>query len=162
MTPGSRSPAVQAYWLSFCRAGSVSSHQRYDVFPFGDTPALADELLALVLAGPKRATAGLVIDFERLGDLLPEPDVHAVVLEGRGEPGCIIRATEVTVRPFDQVDARFAWDEGEDDRTLASWRAQHRRYFTRQCPGWGISFDEHMPVVLTRFELVWPNRPQPQ
>jgi uncharacterized protein YhfF len=28
--------------------------------------------------------------------------------------------TQVEVKPFDQADARFAWDEGEDDRTLTS------------------------------------------
>jgi uncharacterized protein YhfF len=130
------------------------------VFAFGDTPALADELLALVLAGPKRATAALVLHFEHTGDPMPEPGIHAVVLNGRGLPGCIIMTTEVTVRPFDQVDARFAWDEGEDDRTLASWRGVHRSYFTRQCRGWGIVFDECLPVVLERFELVWPDQPQ--
>jgi uncharacterized protein YhfF len=106
MTQGSRAPAVQAYWRKFCRARAISPDQRYDVFAFGDTPALADELLALVLAGPKRATAALVIDFERAGDPLPEPGSHAVVLNGRRQPGCIIKATEVTVQSFDQVDAR--------------------------------------------------------
>jgi uncharacterized protein YhfF len=42
------------------------------VFAFGDRPVLADELLALVLAGPKRAAAALVVHFERAGDPLPE------------------------------------------------------------------------------------------
>jgi uncharacterized protein YhfF len=138
----------------------MSLERRYDVFAFGDTPALADELLALVLVGPKRATAALVLDFERSGDPLPEPGVHSVVLDGRGEPGCVIRTTEVEVKPFDQVDARFAWDEGEDDRTLETWRKWHGRYFARQCAGWGITFDEGMPVVLERFELAWPDRPR--
>ena len=138
----------------------MSLERRYDVFAFGDTPALADELLALVLVGPKRATAALVLDFERSGDPLPEPGVHSVVLDGRGEPGCVIRTTEVAVKPFDQVDAGFAWDEGEDDRTLETWRKWHGRYFARQCAGWGITFDEGMPVVLERFELAWPDRPR--
>jgi uncharacterized protein YhfF len=160
MAQGSRAPAVQAYWRKFCRARGISPDQRYDVFAFDDTSALADELLALVLAGPKRATAALVIDFERAGDPLPEPGSNAVVLNGRGQPGCTIKATEVTVQSFDEVDARFAWVEGEDDRTLASWRAGHRRYFTRQCLGWGIAFDECLPLVLERFELVWPDQPQ--
>jgi uncharacterized protein YhfF len=158
MTSGARTPAVQAYWRSFCRACPVSPDQRYDVFAFGDTPALADELLTPVLLGPKRATATLVLDFERAGDLLPEPGTHSVVLNGRGEPACVIRVTEVMVQPFNQVDAGFAWDEGEDDRTLATWMKAHRRYFTRQCASWGIAFDEGMPVVFERFELVWPKR----
>jgi uncharacterized protein YhfF len=159
MISGLRTPAVQAYWQNFCRAHVVSPDQRYDVFAFGDSPALADELLALVLAGPKRATAALVLDFERAGDPLPERDLYSVVLDGRGEPRCIIRTTEATVQPFDRVDARFAWDEGEGDRTLASWLEAHRPYFTRQCASWDVSFDEHMPVVFERFELVWPDGP---
>jgi uncharacterized protein YhfF len=89
------------------------------VFAFGDTPALADELLAVVLAGPKRATPALVREFERAGDPLPEPGSHAIVLNG--QPGCI-KATEVTVQSFDQVDARFAWGRGRgrpDARLMA-------------------------------------------
>jgi uncharacterized protein YhfF len=156
---GLRSPAVQAFWRKFCLARSISPDQRWDVFAFGDTPALADELLALVLAGPKRATAALVLQFEHAGDPLPERGAHSVVLDGRGKPACIIRTVDVQVRPFDQTDARFAWDEGEGDRTLETWREGHRRYFTRQCAGWGIAFDERMAIVLERFELVWPERP---
>ena len=153
-----RSPAVRDYWQEFCRSRSIPADQRYDVLAFGDTPTLADELLALVLAGPKRATAALVLEFERSGEALPEPGLYSVVLNGRGEPGCVIRTTEVEVKPFDQVDARFAWDEGENDRTLTSWIKGHRRYFMRQCASWGIPFDEAMPVVFERFELVWPQR----
>jgi len=41
------------------------------VFAFGDSPEMADELAHLVLDGPKRATAGLVLEFERDGEPLP-------------------------------------------------------------------------------------------
>ena len=162
MTAAPRSRAVEAFWREFCRARSISPDRRCDVFAFGDTPALANELLDLVLAGPKRATAALALDFERSGDPLPEPGAHSVVLDGRGEPGCIIMTTGVEVKRFDQVDARFAWDEGEGDRTLETWRENHRCCFTRQCATWGIAFDERMAVVFERFELVWPDRPSPR
>jgi len=65
----------------------------------------------------------------------------------------------VEVKRFDRVDARFAWDEGEGDRTLETWRAGHRRYFTRQCAGWGDRVRRTHAVVFERFELVWPDRP---
>jgi uncharacterized protein YhfF len=159
MSTSVRSPAIEAFWVAFCRARGVAPDQRCDVFAFGESAALADELLALVLAGPKRATAALVPDFERSGVPLPERGAYSIVLDGRGAPGCIIRTTAAEVRPFDQVDARFAWDEGEGDRTLETWRDGHRRYFTRQCAGWDMAFDERMPVVLERFELVWPEQP---
>ena len=38
---------------------------------FGDSAELADELLDLVLHGPKRATAGSVAAFEQEGEALP-------------------------------------------------------------------------------------------
>jgi hypothetical protein len=60
MTSDLRSPAVQAFWRTFCRARTIPPEQRYDVFTFGDTPALMDELLALVLAGPIRHLTYLI------------------------------------------------------------------------------------------------------
>ena len=59
-----RSPSVVAYWQDFCRARGVPE-QPYDVCQMGDNPALADESLALILAGPKRATACLLRDVEQ-------------------------------------------------------------------------------------------------
>ena len=43
----------------------------------------------------------------------------SVVLDGRGEPICVIRSVKVEVRPFGEVDEAFAWVEGEGDRSLA-------------------------------------------
>jgi uncharacterized protein YhfF len=159
MNTNVRSAAIEAFWLALRQARGVAPDQRCDVFAFGDSAATADELLALVLAGPKRATAALVLDFERSGDPLPERGSYSLVLDGHGAPGCVIRTTAVEVRPFDQVDTGFAWDEGEDGRTLEAWRDGNRRYVTRQCAGWDTAFDERMPVVLERFALVWPEQP---
>lgn len=38
---------------------------------FGDSSELADELIAFVVDGPKRATAGLVAEFERFRVVWP-------------------------------------------------------------------------------------------
>jgi GNAT superfamily N-acetyltransferase len=59
-------------------------------------------------------------------------------------------------RPFSEVDASFAWDEGEGDRTLDDWKNGHRRFFTRELERVGRRFDESMPVDLERFELLFP------
>jgi uncharacterized protein YhfF len=83
---------------------------------------------------------------------MPRPGDYVVILDGHGEPLCIIRTTSVEIRPFGEVDEAFAWDEGEDDRTLASWRAGHETYFASI----GIPADEQTPVVLERFAKVWP------
>jgi len=54
-------PAAEAYWARFARQKHPADTP-YIVASFGDSAAMADELLALVLAGRKRATASLVRD----------------------------------------------------------------------------------------------------
>lgn len=133
MNTAVRSPAIEAFWLAFCRSYRVSPARPCDVFAFGDSAAMADELLALVLAGLKRATAALVLDFERSGDPLPERDASSVILDGRGAPRGIIRSTRGgKCVPSTKLMPALPGDEGEDNRTLATWREGHRRYFTRQ------------------------------
>jgi uncharacterized protein YhfF len=148
--------AVQQMWEEFRAAGHPEA-ELAGAFAFGDSPGLADELAYLVLNGPKRATAGLVLEFERDGEPLPRPGDHSIVLNGHGDPICVIRTTEVEVKPLSQVDDQFAWDEGEGDRSLTWWRRAHERYFTRQCEQLGVPFRDDLAVVFERFELVWPS-----
>jgi uncharacterized protein YhfF len=113
-------------------------------FSFGDSPALADELSTLVLAGRKTATCTTPGDPN-----LSRPGDRWIVLDGRGRPTCVIETVEITMRRYDEVDAAFAYDEGEDDRSLDAWRGAHRNYFTRQG-----RFGETMMLVCERFRLV--------
>lgn len=120
---------------------------------FGDNPELADGLLAAVLAGEKTATSSSHWEY---GDDVPLPQVGelSIILDGDGHPRALIRTTSIDIVPFDEVTAEFAAAEGEDDRTLESWRAGHRDYFTRVLVG--HEFREDMPVVCERFELRFP------
>lgn len=150
-----KSPAVVAYWAEFRRARGVPE-QGYDVCRFGDSASLGDELLALVLTGPKRATACLLRDVETGGEVMARVGGHVVVLDGRDRPRAIWRTSTVEVKPLDQVDEAFAWDEGEGDRTREDWLAMHTKYFTRRAEVEGFSFHPAMPAVFERFVLVWP------
>jgi uncharacterized protein YhfF len=95
-------------------------------FAFGDSPGLADELAALVLAGRKTATCWAASDGS-----LTEVGKRMVMCGGSGTALAIIETIELTQRRFHEVDACFACDEGEGDRTLEYWRRAHQRYFTR-------------------------------
>ncbi|MBR7742913.1 ASCH domain-containing protein [Phycicoccus sp. BSK3Z-2] len=123
---------------------------------FGDSPELADELLAFVLGGTKRATAGLVAEYLAEGEPLPRVGGHWIVCDGSGTPRVVLRSTELRVGPLSSVDERFAWDEGEYDRTLATWLDGHRRYFARSCERLGMSFSDDVEVCFERFRVVWP------
>jgi uncharacterized protein YhfF len=148
---------VRRFWSTFCDENGIDPDLPYDAFAFGDSAEMADELLGVVLHGPKRATAGLLADYGE-DESLPEVGVHSIVLGGYGRPACVIRTTEVRVLPFREVDAAFAWDEGEGDRSLDYWREAHIGFFTRMCAARGEVFSEEMATVLERFALVWPTR----
>ncbi len=113
-------------------------------FAFCDSPALADELLDLVMQGIKTATCSTEDEPNT-----SSPGEQWIVLDGRGNPRCVIESTEVTYRNFGEVDASFAHDEGEGDRSLAWWRDAHRRYFGRLG-----RFSEDMTLMCERFRLV--------
>ena len=115
-----------------------------ETFSFGDRPELTDKLTRLVLAGKKCATCWPASEGHKtyVGKKM-------VVLDGAGKPVAVAETIELTMRRFDQVDADFAFDEGEGDRTLAFWQEAHRRYFSRR----GV-FSTLMSLWCERFRVV--------
>ena len=150
-----KSPAIEAFWQDYRRARGVPD-QSYDVCRFGSSPAMGDELLALVLKGQKRATACLMQQIEAGREGMARVGGYCVMLDGRDRPAAIWRTTDVTVKPLNQVDDAFAWDEGEGDRTRADWLRMHVSYYTALAEREGFTFDEGMTTVFERFTIVWP------
>ncbi len=142
---------IESFWERFAEAEGVTDD--YEAWAFGgeDDADLADELAYLVLHGPKRATTSLYEETIADGDL-PRVGGYSVIVDGTGNPRCIIRTTEVDVVPFGEVDDRYAWDEGEGDRSLAFWRQAHIDFFGDS----GHDITDETLVVLERFDLVWP------
>ena len=67
-----------------------------------------------------------------------------------------LQQAEVRIGSLSSVDASFAWDEGEGDRTRDWWLKVHRRYFGRQAQREGFDLHDDIEVVFERFEIVWP------
>ncbi len=128
-----------------------------EAWAFGDSPELADELLALVLDGTKTATASALWEYEDEGEPIPEVGSLSIVLDGAGEPRALLRTTAVEVVPFDRVTAEHAHAEGEDDRSLESWRREHEKFWRRDLSG-DREFAPDMPVVCERFEVLYPKQ----
>lgn len=150
--------AAEAMWAAYVAAHpeAAVAEDEHPAERFGDSVELADELLDLVLHGPKRATAGLVADFRFEGEPLPRIGGHWIACDGAGQPRAVLRSTELRIGPLDSVDDAFAWDEGEGDRTRDDWLREHRRYFTRTCAARGEELTDEHEVVFERFQLVWP------
>jgi uncharacterized protein YhfF len=144
---------VAQFWDRFRSTNAVdpSAPVPESVGHFGDTGELADELIELVVHGPKRATAGALVE----GGSLPRPGSLWIATDGAGRARAVLQTTEVRVGPLTSVDESFAWDEGEGDRTRECWLATHERYFRRYLPTIGAVFDPGMATVFERFDVVF-------
>jgi uncharacterized protein YhfF len=150
-----KTPATNDYWAEFIAANGTIDRD-YTVVVFGDGSEPWDELVELVLCGPKRATASLARDYASGDEPMPQVDDFIIVVDSKGTPRCIWRTTEIVVKPLIDVDDAFAWDEGEGDRTRDSWLFDHREYFADQAIQEGFEMSDEIETVFERFEIVWP------
>ena len=120
---------------------------------------LRDQLVASVLDGSKTSTTGLVIEYEREGEPLPEVGSRSVVVDSDDRPVGIIEVTGVRVVPLGAVDLAHALDEGEGYADVAAWRAGHEGFWhsagMRAVLGDpGFTVDDSTLAVLERFRVV--------
>ncbi len=134
---------VAEFWGRFLEAGVIDSATPVPdtVEPFGDSAELADTLIAKVIHGPKRATAGALADFDLEGAPLPQPGRISIATDGAGRGRAVMRTTDVRIGPLSSVDDQFAWDEGEGDRSRHWWLEAHQRFFRRYLPTIGVDFE---------------------
>ena len=148
---------VEGFWQAYLNTlppgrGSVIPYQSWY---FGSSKEMAAELGELVRKGVKTATCSLLWEHELGGEPLLQLGDLSIITDWDGHPLCIIETIEVEIRPFSKVDEQFAFEEGEGDRSLESWRADHWRYFSKICNSFGRKPDESMPLVCERFRLVF-------
>jgi uncharacterized protein YhfF len=155
---------IEAFWKVACvHARLTTSIPSYfgvstlEVLPppswaFGNDPHMADALLGLVLAGTKTATSSALAWYDGTrgeAEELPVVGQLSIIVDGRGSPRALVTVTEVQVVGFDDVDARFAAEEGEGDQSLEQWRTVHEQFFRSEgtwAPG--------MKVVCERFRVL--------
>jgi uncharacterized protein YhfF len=128
----------------------------YEVFRIGNSPEAADEGAALIKQGLKTATSSLLWAYEATRKPLPAVGSLSIVTDSRGDPVCVIETLAVDVRAFADVDATFAYDYGEWDRTLETWRARCWEVNAPHCHALGKAPTPEMPVVCERFAVVYP------
>jgi len=148
--------AVERFWQRYLQTRPDGAGRRYfEAFGFGNTPEMADDLADLVLRGIKTATSGLLWEYEdRQKPRYAVDDLH-VVLSGAGEPLAVIETVELRILPFSEIDAAFARDYGEGDRTLAWWQTHLWDHYVEECTALGRTPAVEMPLLCERFTLVY-------
>lgn len=107
------------------------------------SPGMEQRLAALIIAGRKRAT---VWNGSAPNETAPGLQWVVTVAD---RPVCVIETLQVERRRFDQIDAAFAFEEGEGDRTLGFWRKVHQDFFRHEG-----HFSPDMELWCERFRLV--------
>jgi uncharacterized protein YhfF len=105
---------------------------------FEGTPLRA-RLVAAVLRGEKTATAGLLVDYEREGEALPEVGERLALVGPDGGEAGVVEITVVRVLRVDETELEFARAEGEGFESVAEWRAAHEdfwRGYTHELREW--------------------------
>ncbi|GHC53822.1 ASCH domain-containing protein [Streptomyces flavofungini] len=112
--------------------------------------ALRAELNALVLAGAKTTTTGVLADYAKETEDLEYPGERLAVLDDDG--GCVatVEITGTEVLPLADVTWAHADAEGEGFTGLADWRSGHDRHWARQ----GTHVTDGTLVVCLAFRLV--------
>lgn len=149
---------TRRFWLAYLDtlADPSAAYARFfEVFRVGLSAENADQGAQLILSGTKTSTSSLHYEYEALNKRLPEVGSLSVLADGRGVPACVVQTDEVEVKPFSDVDAQFAYDYGEWDRTLETWREHCWSYYAEQCNYLGIAPSEDMLLVCERFSVVY-------
>jgi uncharacterized protein YhfF len=127
---------------------------------FAGTP-LRQQLVAAVLRGEKTTTAGLLVDYERDGEPLPEPGQRFLLVDGENRGVAVVETLEVRVLRVGDCDLAFARDEGEGFASVAEWREAHERFWRDDAdeirewlgdPDWDVRDDTLF--VAERFRVV--------
>lgn len=153
------STTPKTLWLAFTAAHPEHAGADYEAWHFCETEKEADELADLACRRIKQATCGLAASYEFANEAPPEVGSFHIVTDWRGRAHCIIRFIKIWRCRFDEVDADFAYREGEGDRSLDYWRRAHRWFFQNFHGGPAdFVFTDDMEVVCEEFETVWPEQ----
>lgn len=149
---------IDRYWSQFIESLPASQPRpvRYlGASYFGTRPEGAREIADLVLAGIKTSTGSLRWSYDFGRKPLPQAGDLSIVTDGFDHPLCIIETSEVQILAFDEVDAQFAYEGGEEDRTLESWRRMYWSYIVSECARINREPTSKAPIVCERFRVVY-------
>lgn len=146
---------VESFWQKFCETKGIDVETPYQSWYFGNSAKMAIELANLVVFGDKTATASLATINKLKPEEAPILDGYSVVTDFEKNPICVIQTTEIRHLPFNCVDPKFAYDEGEGNRTLEYWQVSHWRYFTKEAAENDLEFNENSLICCERFKLLY-------
>lgn len=117
---------------------------------FGTPGESRQRLVDFVIHGNKRATAGLLSEYEAEGEDVEHVGEMLAMVDNDGRHVATLKVTRAEVVRFGDVPDEFALAEAEGDLDAADFRASHSEYWTRQ----GETITDDTLVVTVYFEVL--------
>lgn len=117
---------------------------------FGTPGESRENLVNLILYGNKRATAGLLKEYEEEGEPIEHVGEFLAMIDNNGGHVGTLQVTRVEVLRFIDVPDEFALAEAEGDLNAEDFRRSHLAFWTRV----GESVDDETPIVTIYFNLL--------
>ncbi len=152
-------PKTQPFWQDFLSHQpdpEDAARRFYESFKIGNSQASADFGADLILKGIKTATSSLLLEYQTENRAPPQAGSLSIVENGNNEPICVVETVEIVIKPFSEVDAPYAYDYGEWDRTLETWRRECWADYSRLSTQLGQEPTEAMLLVFERFKVIYP------
>ena len=122
---------------------------------FGTPGAMRRRLVDLVDNGDKRATAGLLSEYEDEHEPLEHIGERLAMVDDDGRHVATVSVTKVVVSRFADVPDEFALAEAEGDLDAADFRASHTAYWSSV----GSPVTDDALVVQLYFDLLADEHP---
>ena len=117
---------------------------------FGNPGESRTNLINFILHGNKRATAGLLSEYEAEGEPIEHVGERLAVLDNDNQHIATLEITRVEVLRFIDVPDEFALAEAEGDLSAADFRKSHLDFWTAA----GETISDETKVVTLYFDLV--------
>lgn len=143
------------YWEEFLKATGRDPEERCaGDLNFEAKGFVADEMIALVLAGKKTAFFTSWSTYAIDQEPVPVSGELYLVLDRSEKPVCVIETQSVQVIPFNEVTWEMAKLEGEDEN-LEIWREKKREYLEEEGDIMGFEFTPDIKLVFQTFSVVY-------
>lgn len=117
---------------------------------FGTPGESRQKLIDFILHGNKRATAGLLRDYEAENEPLEHVGEVLAMIDNDGQVVGKLKITRVEVLPFIDVPDEFAIAEAEGDLCAADFRQSHREFWEAE----GETISDDTEIVTLYFDLL--------
>lgn len=146
---------IEQYKQKFLKEMNRSPETEIEVFSFGDTAQMADELGELVLIGKKTGTSS-GYDLYTEDEVKPYTGQFSIVVDSKEQPLCVIENINVEVMPFSEVTEVHARKEGEGDLSLSYWKKAHLDFFPKYYKEeLGVEFGDDHRIIYEEFKVIY-------